>query len=348
MDIYIYLLLLILFLLSGLVIDRKALVLPFIVLMLFSGLRLDVGIDYGTYELLFEWGISERQITSEPFFAYYIKIIDFVGGNVQFFFLLSAIITNYFVFLFIRQFSVNYALSILLYFCNISFYLYSFNAVRQWIACSVFLYSLTLFNNKNFKGYILINIFAALTFHYSLFFIFPLVFLTKYKFIERFRIYGYLLAFAAGIFSRIILSATIYDGYEDLSFDSTVDFKIYFFLILSFTLELFRNKIDNNRESFSKVLVNINYLSILLLIMLVLQSSGALILLFKRLHNYLFAVYIVFIPFAINKLIPVQGLRKIMSYLFCLVLIIFYLVTIYNHGMFNKLIPYNYNLNILK
>lgn len=348
MEVYVYLLFIVLSLLLLTRFRSKLIVLPFIVLAVFSGFRYNVGIDYPTYELLYEWGADGTQVTSEPFFGYFIKFCHLLGGNTQMFFLLSAIITNLFIYLFIRGLSVNYVMSVLIYLCNISFYLYTFNATRQWLACSVFLYSLILFKKEKYIWYITLNIIAALIFHTSLLFIFPLIFLTKYKKIDSLRIYGYILAVFIGLSSRVILSATMYEGYEDIKFDSTIDLKVYIFLVASILLETIRHRFIDTKDNFSRILVNMNYFSILLLIILVLQSSGTLILLFKRLHNYFFAVYIIYIPYVINNLTSIKGFKEITNIILYAVLVFLYLYTIYYNGEYNKLIPYEYNLNVFK
>jgi len=347
-DIYIYLLLLVLFFLQLSKINKKFLILPFILITVFAGFREGVGIDYETYKLLFKWGRDGTQVTSEPLFSYFLKFCYDLGGNAQLFFLLSAIITNTFVYLFIKKLSTNYILSFLLYFCIVSFYLYTFNATRQWLACSVFLYSLTFFKDRKYFKYILLNIFAGLTFHTSLFFIFPLTFIAFYNIPNRIRFFGYVGAITLGFMSQKVLSSTLYDDYQEINFDTTIDIKVYLFLLISFLVETNKNKFIDKENKWSVILINVNYLSILLLIILILQNNGTMILLFKRLHNYYFAVYIVLIPFLISKWKNIKGGREIINLSFYILLPILFLLTIYFNGEFNKLIPYNYNLNIFR
>lgn len=348
MDIYIYLLILLICLLQLIKVNKKLIFLPFLVLTVFAGFRENVGIDYETYNLLFEWGKDGTQVTSEPLFSYFLKFCYDLGGNAQMFFLISSIITNLFVYLFIRKLSPNYFLSFLLYFCIISFYLYTFNATRQWLACSIFLYSLNFFKDKKYYKYIFINIFAGLTFHTSLFFIFPLTFVALYNIPNKIRFFGYIAAITIGFISQKVLAATLYDGYQEIDFDATIDIKVYLFLLISFLVEINKNKFIDKSDKWSIILINVNYLSILLILMLVLQNSGTMILLFKRLHNYYFAVYIMMIPFLISKWRNIKGGQEIINLSFYIILPLLFLLTVYFNGESNKLVPYNYDFNIFR
>lgn len=348
MDIYIYLLILLICLLQLIKVNKKFIILPFMVITFFGGFRENVGIDYETYTLLFDWGADGTQVTSEPLFSCFLKFCYELGGNAQFFFLLSAILTNTFVYLFIRKVSTNYILSFLLYFCIVSFYLYTFNATRQWLACSVFLYSLTFFKDNKYFIYTLLNVLAGLFFHTSLFFIFPLTFIALYNISNRIRFFGYIAAIILGFISQIILANTMYEGYQEIDFEATIDMKVYVFMLISFLVEINKNKFIDKDDRWSVILINLNYLSILLLLMLVLQNSGTMILLFKRLHNYYFAIYIVMIPFLISKWKNLKGGQEVINLNFYIFLPLLFLVTVYFNGEFNKLIPYNYNFNIFR
>lgn len=345
-EIYIYLLFVVVCCLLLIKVNRKLLFLPFVFITLFSGFRKNVGIDYHIYENLYEWGSEGLQVTSEPFFKYFVMFCNVLGGNVHFFFLLSATITSFFIFLFIKSKSQNYILSFLIYFCIISFYLYTMNAVRQSIACSIFLFSLIYLEKKKIYVYIILNLIASLFFHMSLLFIFPLTLFTIYQINSKLRYLGYIFAVIFGLFSDYFMSQSIYNKYEDLEFDATIDFKVYFFLIITVFFEFTRKKYEG-KTLWSRILVNINYLSVLFLIILILQNTGTMILLFKRIHNYYFIVYTVFIPYVISCW-ESRKIDKVVTMFMYFLLPVIYLLTIYFNGEKAELLPYDMNTVIFK
>lgn len=348
MESYFYLLVFVVFSFFLSFFNEKLRVLPFVVLALFSGFRYNVGIDFPTYQLLYEYAQDGSQVTSEPFFQYFIKICYFLGGNEQMFFLLSAIITNYLVYNYIKKNSYNYVLSVLLYLCIVSFYLYTFNAIRQWIACSIFLYSLEFLKNNEQKKFIIVNVIGALFFHMSLLFITVLTFLGNKDVMIKYRKLGYVVAVLVGVFTKVLLQNSLYGDYVEATFDSSIDMKMYLFFVISLILEVFRDKIMISQDKWERLLVNINYLSILILIILFLQSSGSMILMFKRIHNYYFAVYIIYIPFVLNGKLFSFKIKKILMIIMYIVLPILFLLTVYVNGEFMEVLPYNFNLNIFK
>src|SRR5690606_16017402 len=163
-------------------------------------------------------------VTSEPLFIYFIQLCDYFGGDYQLFFLITSLLISILVCCFVLKNSKDVVMSFLLYLCVVSFYLYSFNAVRQWVACSFFLYFT------------------------SLFFIFPLVLFLGRNVNFKTRLIGYAGALVLGLTSSIILSNTHYDSYKEADFDSYIDFKIYIFLIISCFIELYRKRFFNFEE----------------------------------------------------------------------------------------------------
>src|SRR5690606_21691948 len=189
--------------------------------------RYYVGIDFKNYVSIYQWTVEGHIVTSEPLFIYFIQLCDYFGGDYQLFFLITSLLISILVCCFVLKNSKDVVMSFLLYLCVVSFYLYSFNAVRQWVACSFFLYSLSFLVDKEYRKYLILNTFAALCFHTSLFFIFPLVLFLGRNVNFKTRLIGYAGALVLGLTSSIILSNTHYDSYKEADFDSYIDFKIY-------------------------------------------------------------------------------------------------------------------------
>jgi hypothetical protein len=344
MEIYFILTSLVILLLVFPVLDRRLIILPFTVLALFSGLRYYVGIDYIVYSDIFDFAKYGANTTTEPFFIYVVQFCVVLGGTAQLMFFLLAFITNFFVCKFILDCSKNIFISFLLYFSIVSFYLYTFNATRQWAACSIFLFSFYYLVNKRYYIFIFINIAAALFFHFSLLFIIPMVLACTYTFSKKIQ----LIMLGAAIFTafsiKILLSNTVYAVYasDNMEFDTSVDMKIYVFLIMNLAIHLF-NK-SKNKDFYSRVIFNINYISILLLIIIIIQGSGTFVLILKRVHNYFLAFYIIIIPYLICYLSPQA--RKIVNFLLFIALPLLFLITVYLTGKTLMIIPFTFNFNL--
>ncbi len=344
MEEYFYLAIVVCFLLLLTAIHKKLIVLPFLALALFSGFRYDVGIDYDGYQRIFEWGREGLNGTKEPLFIYFLKFCNYLGGTGQLMFLILSFITIYFVYKFIDYTSKDRILSFLLFFSIISFYLYTFNAIRQWTACSIYLFSLSLLFENKIKKFLIINIIAALFFHLSLLLIIPLTLLCRID-LSRFKKNVMLIgAFVAGALLKILVGFTAYDAYnaEGLEFDSAVDIKIYIFLLMSIVVEFIRKKFKKTK--YSEFLFNINFISILLLIIIIIQGSGPLVLLIKRFHNYFLAIYIIIIPFLLTNV--EESKRKAVSGVLYIVLPLLFLTTVYFLGESNNLLPFQFNFKL--
>lgn len=345
---YIGLLLIVVFLSIIIPYNRKAGLILFIILGLFSGFRYNVGIDYASYLDVYQYIIEGYNVTNEPFFQYFIKAIDYLGFNAQFFFLISALFTQYFVYQSIKHLSKEFVLSTLIYVCIVSFYLFTFNVVRQWLGVSVFLYSLNFVVAKDYKRYFIYNLLAALFFHISLLFFLPLPFFLTKNLSKKTRFILVLVTIFCASSINYLISKTFYSNYilnESYSFESKIDYKIYLFLVLAIIIEGFRTKI--NRDNLSLLLLNCNFFSALIIIVLLFQDSSALILTIKRLHNYFLATYILLIPLIFSQFIG-SKLKGPAIILASLVLCMLFILTVYFNGDVLKITPYQINLHLFK
>lgn len=134
----------------------------FVLVWLFAGIRYFVGIDYESYTLIF---LTIANSSTEPGFRFINLLISIIGLNVQWVFLISSFITFYFFYKGISKYSTDIFLSVfLLLFCG--FFIESLNIVRQYIAISIFFYSVQFILSKNLMKYVLC-IGLASCFHYS-------------------------------------------------------------------------------------------------------------------------------------------------------------------------------------
>lgn len=141
-------------------------IISLLIVSLFAGLRYFVGIDYESYTFIFA---SIANSTTEPAFRLINLIIFFSRLNVQFVFIISSLITFCLFYNGIRKLSNDVFLSVfLLLFCG--FFIESLNIIRQYIAISIFFFSIRYIVNKDFKRY-LFCIACAVCFHYSAIFL---------------------------------------------------------------------------------------------------------------------------------------------------------------------------------
>lgn len=141
-----------------------------VVLIVFSGIRLNVGTDYGLYNSIFSrhtrmsLGDAMGESPQELGYTFLSWTIAQLTDSVSFLFLAAAILTVIPFYAGIKHFSPNPSLSILLYIL-LGFYLVPLNIIRQGIALALNFYSLR-YLNKDLRKFIALNAIAA-TFHVS-------------------------------------------------------------------------------------------------------------------------------------------------------------------------------------
>ena len=175
---------------------------PFIVLFCVSGFRYNVGMDFKyTYVYTFEKILSgSRNVRADIGFYLLNKIIIFLGGSVQWIFIITSFIINFFVIRSIFCQSKNKMLSFFIYICG-TFFFFSLNGIRQSIAISIFYYSLKYIENKRFDKYLLCNIIGCL-FHNSAIIFIPLYFILSKEYKTYKKIIVIVMCF---IFSSLIM-----------------------------------------------------------------------------------------------------------------------------------------------
>ncbi len=316
----------------------------FIVLAFFSGLRFKVGIDFENYLNFYSYVNSTKELTKEPGFGYIVFYLKKWLKEPQFFFILFAFLTQYFYYKIITKQSQNIKLSILLYLCVISFYLFSFNVIRQTLAVAVFLYCLPFITNLKIKTFFTYIITTTFFIHLSIIFFIPLYFVLRknINFIYKLLMFGG--ALIAGFFIKFIIIYTGYDSYLDKgdAYGTKITMAIYAFLILAFIIELTRSKFKESLEE--RVLFNMNTIGICVLLVLIMQTNSAIILSIKRIHNYILASYILIIPILINKTRINNEGKRFIRFILTFILILMYCTYIINNGKDMKLIPYEINL----
>ncbi|WP_177223921.1 EpsG family protein [Butyrivibrio sp. INlla21] len=162
--------------------------LPFVGMAFVGGFRYNVGVDYPAYEWIYDY-VNESPDNNdyiEVGFRVLMRFVNEKGGTVQLVFLIASVLTAFFYYHFIKDNSVNFELSTMLYLCLGPFYFSSFNGVRQALAISIVLYATKYCGKDNVK-YIILVLFAT-TIHTSSILMLLLMFSTKLK--ENYLLYA--------------------------------------------------------------------------------------------------------------------------------------------------------------
>jgi len=279
------------------VVDRRFIENPFVFwgvfmfVVLFSGLRLDVGVDYKNYTEIFsvlKGGVGEVDAERvEPLTHFFVRIVDLLGFGDQYVFFIFSFITLLGVFQFIRLFSLDRRVSIFVFVCVGIFFFATLNGMRQWLAISFFLMSLNPVLKRNY--------FTALFFlgcmiasHYTsvlLLFIYPFLF---FRFSIFHVLLGFLLAYVMGYSMPYLLAGSVYSIYFNKEFlQQGISMKLLFLYVASmlfflFYFGYFKKKVCMGRE----ILVLLNMCLASVVVIVVMSAINASPTLMMRLNTY--------------------------------------------------------------
>lgn len=145
-----------------------------------SGFRYKSGTDFYTYTENYEYlyiGGTELDLKEETDigFTIFCRFLYNISTDPQIMFLSSAIVTNVLIVLTLMKYSKKFELSMWLYITTFVYYS-TFNGLRQWIAASIiFAGTKYLIEERNFKKYLVLVLFAS-TFHASALVMIPVYF----------------------------------------------------------------------------------------------------------------------------------------------------------------------------
>lgn len=149
-----------------------------LILSVVVGFRYKVGGgDWEGYKYWFEYfsnypNIKFSEQYFEPGFFYINKIIGILGAPYQLMFLIVAFISWFFIFKSVPKI----ILPLFIYFLFVDeFFFWSMNGVRQFVAISIFIYSVKFIISKDIYKFFLV-IFVASLFHYTALLLLPLYF----------------------------------------------------------------------------------------------------------------------------------------------------------------------------
>lgn len=303
-----------------------------ILLVIIAGSRYGIGTDYFTYEHIYTNLDSSLYI--EPGYRYVNILLRYLGCSYEMSVLFFALVTNLLLLYFIKQYSVDFVFSLVLY-VFFNYYFITFNAVRQMIALAIFLTGINYAFKKKYLYFFLITAFAAL-FHYSIGIgiLYPLCKINKKKIYVILWLVSipFVVVPIQSVIIKIIPASFHYATYLTSSFfteiSSAAVFKLIVpnvFVILVFCyISVFNNTIERfwvNLFIFSTVIANI------------VHGVNVLIRL-----NYVFQIgEIIFYPLFLSKISKKEKL--LVSCLFLLYVILFYILTVIIQGA-QGVVPY--------
>lgn len=193
-----------------------ALIIPSII----SGIRYNVGTDYGTYEQAFR-AIAEnnsirKYVDFEIGYIWINKVISFLGGNFSFLTFIMTLLTMYFIYMSLINEKDNIFIGFSMFIYMFMYYLTSFNLIRQSLAISIGLYALTCLNAKKKYKFIFYTLLASL-FHKSALILLG-VFIIKYVFENRKAKFIQIIIFIILIvlvFNRELIGELVYIVYRN-------------------------------------------------------------------------------------------------------------------------------------
>lgn len=163
-------------------------------LIIFIGIRYDVGKDYPAYELMY-YQYSEKTADGyilEPGYLFIYNLVYNYSGPFYWVTLITGFLQIIFLYWAIKDFKY-YVFSLFLFLTFSGGYIFIVNGMRQGIAACIWLYSLKHISRSNLWLFSLCIILGGL-FHYSLILMFPLYFLLRKVLPYKLYIAGFILA----------------------------------------------------------------------------------------------------------------------------------------------------------
>lgn len=160
------------------IVRKICLIASFLIVVIPSAIRFEIGADYTSYVSIFEEiqsGAGSKELESG--FRFIIEIIQVLGLNSDWLFIVIAILIHFFLFLSYptkRKYVFHFFIMLIMYF-------ESFNILRQVLAVSIVMYALKSYNSSNkYFSFILKTLFATLFHKVAIIFLIIPLFINKF------------------------------------------------------------------------------------------------------------------------------------------------------------------------
>lgn len=315
-----------------------------IILFIIAGFRHEVGTDFKTYVYFINLIKEGRDTYMEPGFELMTKLLMGSGFEYQSVFFVSSLITLTFFFLFIIKHSKLYTLSVIIFFLFPIFYLASFNGVRQFIAVSIFLYSIRFILDEKLFHYCLLILVGAL-FHKTILLMLPLYFCLNRRldvkitiltlilyvsFITFLPFIGRTLGFPDKYFTDVL--ATEGNNYKALVFP-------FIFIIYCFFESKYKDKCNDKNITYNMLFIG----SLISITPIISSLPSAPVI---RMSSYFTPMVIIFLS-NFSLVFSKLGIRVMYYFSVILVSFLYFYSTVFIYGEKYNLVPYFYNFKIL-
>lgn len=267
-------------------------------LVVFAGLRYNVGVDYPVYEDIYNDPYSVHALAIEPIWLGINRVLHALGMGVRGFFFLTSLLVVWGFYIGIHKMSSHFYISILL-FVLCGFYFESMNIVRQYAAVSLLFVSFSYLVEKKNRKYFLC-VLCAILFHYSVLVILPLIWISRF----RYPVWLLIIVLIVSVFWGKLLFNLIVEyimpsftkigyyqyGVED--FDSGINsgvLKLFYNLLGIFVLLLYAKQ--HQIHPYLHVFVNMFVIGLLLYNIFYLFMPA------RRLYHYFFPYLILLFPY---------------------------------------------------
>ena len=298
----------------------------FLILILFSGCRYYIGVDYPMYMKIFFFiknNINDYEVLRlEKGYYFLVKFIVSINGTQQLTFLVIAFFTNYLIYKNIKKESSDILMSTLIYFLVGAYYSAGFNLIRQVMAISIFFYSIIFIKQKKIIKYFLFIIVGSL-FHKSCIVLLPLYWILNLKYNRFIKIVLISITVSFNFLLPKVYEILGYGQYTILEYEATTSFiTLSLFFILALLIEIFSNIIFLDNVS-----KNINFFTILLVLSIFLNEKNfpTMNQVFIRMSSYFTFYYIILIPQLLGYL--TKKYSKVIKFLFFICISILYFKT---------------------
>tara|TARA_R100001369_G_scaffold69766_2_gene97397 strand:+ start:3287 stop:4396 length:1110 start_codon:yes stop_codon:yes gene_type:complete len=324
--------------------------LAFLVLVIVSGLRYNVGADYPGYSYLYKeqpYYDDAIGMEIEYGFIFIVDTLNNIGLEVWAFFTLTAFITYFFLFYSFKNYKSQLYLGVFL-FITYGFYFFSFNGVRQALAMSALAVAVAFIQERKLVPFVGIILIGGLM-HKSLFLFLPLYFVLEKIRLSKYIWYGaFILSLGlhflpmasilniSSIFSVMADSQIDYSNFlEDTNSDLNVTGSLTLGYLarvgVGFIVLVYYEKLTK---------LNPNYLPYftLSLIGIFMYNSFSTIHFIGRVNNYFLLFHVFTLAFIIDYLLRSKQ-KLIANAIICFFLVLFF-YNIYNND--NGSAPYQF------
>lgn len=255
-------------------------VLAFLLIIIFGGLRYNVGADWDSYERIFNESRFDNIFETgiEPFFNLLIVAIKFFNLNYLFLVFTVFTIATAIKFSFLFKYSNSFFAALLVYF-PIQFMAYDINGIRQGLAIGIIFCSVDSLLKKKLWTFLAI-VLVAMCFHYSAVIFFPFYFIANKKIASKYIHIIIVLSIVIGfLLQKIILSFLLprlsglesifaqkvfsYSGSEEFGQGISLGFSTVHRLLIFYLFFIFYDKIKL-KEGLKNILLNSYLISLLL------------------------------------------------------------------------------------